>query len=81
MQSRERVGIGGGWDLSGYGRFVVGPQGDHEAVALVDARRHARCERGHRASHLGEPLSDVDFELSDLVRDRRHPGQDVTGQQ
>ena len=29
--------------------FVVGPQRDHEAVMLVDARLHPRLERSHRA--------------------------------
>jgi hypothetical protein len=30
---------------------------------------------------LGEALSQVDFELCDLMRYRCHPGQDVTRQQ
>ncbi|GAA2939575.1 hypothetical protein GCM10011428_67700 [Streptomyces violaceus] len=42
---------------------------------------HSRLESGHRAPGIGEPLSQLDLELCDLIRYRCHPGQDVTGQQ
>lgn len=75
------MGVVGWWDLpSGHG-FVVGPQREHEAVALMDAWLHSRVESRHRAPGFGEPLSKVYFELRDLIRHRCHPGQDVTGQQ
>lgn len=47
----------------------------------MDAWLHPRIESGHRAAGFGEPLSEVDFELCDLMRHRRHPGHDVTREQ
>ena len=61
--------------------FVVGPQRDREAIALVDARIHPRLKSSHRAPGSGEPLGKLDFELRDLMRDRGHPGKHVTRQQ
>ena len=81
MQPFERVGEVGRSDRSGRRGFVVGPQRDHEAVTLVDARLHAGIESGHRAAGCGEPLGKLDFEGRGLMRDGCHPGQDVTGQQ
>jgi hypothetical protein len=40
-------------------------QRDREAILLVDARCDARIEGSHRA--LGQPLSNVDFELCNLT--------------
>ena len=81
MQPRERIGVVGWRDVARCRGFVVGPQRDHEAVTLIDARLHPRVESGHRAPGLGEPLSKLDLELCDLLRHRCHPGQDVTRQQ
>ncbi|GGZ53010.1 hypothetical protein GCM10010344_18940 [Streptomyces bluensis] len=47
----------------------------------MDAWLHAWLKSSHRAPGCGEPLSELDFELCDLLRHRCHPGQDVTGQQ
>ena len=81
VQPLERVGVVGWWDISRRHRLVVGPQRDREAVTLVDARLHPRLERSHRALGFGEPLSELDFELCDLVPDRCDPGKDVARQQ
>jgi hypothetical protein len=35
----------------------VGPQRDHEAITLVDARLHPRLKTSHRAPGFREPLS------------------------
>ena len=67
--------------LRAVSRFVVGPQRDHEAVTLVDARLHSRLKRSHRALGFGEPLRKLDFELCDLLPDRCDSGKDVTRQQ
>ena len=67
--------------LSSCRGFVVGPQRDHKAITLVDAWRHSRLKSRHRAPGFREPLSKLDFEVCDLMRYRRHPDQDVTGQQ
>ena len=48
---------------------------------LVDVWLDSRLESSHRAPGFGEPLSKLDLELRDLMRDRCHPGQDVTRQQ
>jgi hypothetical protein len=48
---------------------------------LVDARLHSRLKSSHRAPGTGEPLSNLDFELCNLMLDRGHPGQHVTRQQ
>ena len=81
MQPLERVRVVGRCELSGCTRLVVGPQRDREAVTLVDARLHARIERGHRALGFGEPLSKLDLELGDLLRRVRDAGEDVARQQ
>lgn len=47
----------------------------------MDTWLHSRLESSHRAPSVREPLSELDFEPCDLVRDRCHPGQNVTGQQ
>ena len=81
MQPLERIRVVGRRDLSRRHRFVVGPQRDHEAVTLVDARLHSRLERSHGALGFGEPLRKLDLELRDLLRRRCDPGKDVTRQQ
>ena len=81
VQPPERIGVVGRWDLSMRRRFVVGPQRDYEAIALVDAWLDSRLKSSHRAPGFGEPSSKLDFELCHLMRYRCHPGQDVTGQQ
>jgi hypothetical protein len=77
MQPLESSGVAGWRDLSRCCGFV-GPQGDHEAITLIDAWLHSRLKSGHRATRFGEPLSKFDFELCDLMRYRCHPGQEVT---
>ena len=82
MQPLERVRVVGWRDLSRRHRFVVGPQGDHEAVTHVDARLDSRLKRSHRALGFREPLSKLDLELcARLIRHGRDPGDDVTRQQ
>jgi hypothetical protein len=81
MQSRERIGVVGWWDLSTGHGFVVGPQRDHEAITFIDAWLHPRLKGSHRRPGFGEPLSKLDFELQILMRYGCHPGQDVTRQQ
>ncbi len=48
---------------------------------LIDTWVHSTLKSSHRAPGFGEPLSKLDFELRDLLRDRCHPGKHVTGQQ
>ena len=57
---------------------MVRPERDHEAVALVDARRNSRLKTSHRALGFGEPFRELDFELCCLVRARCDPGKDIT---
>jgi hypothetical protein len=78
VQAFERSGVVRGWDRSSSHRLVVGPQGDHVVVSDEDL---GRFQGGHRASGLGQLLSNVHFKLGALVRRRRHPGQHVAGLQ
>jgi hypothetical protein len=82
MQLLERLRILGWRDVSRWHRLVVGPQRDREAVTHVDARLHPRLKLGHGASGVGEPPSDLDFELGAwLMRYMRDPSKNVTRQQ
>jgi hypothetical protein len=81
MQPLERTGVAGRLDRAGCRGFVVGPERDHEASTLIGAWLHPGIKSGHRAPGFHEPLSQLDFELRDLMRCRCYPSQDVTGQQ
>jgi len=82
MQPLERLRILVWPDVSRRQRLVVGPQRDCEAVTYVDARLHPRLKLSHRAVGLGEPPSDLDFELGAyLMRHMRDPSKNVTRQQ
>jgi hypothetical protein len=78
VQTFERAGVLRVRDRLGGHRFVVGPQGDRIVVADKDL---GRFQCGHRAPGLGQPLSDIHFELGVLVCRRRDPGQHVAGLQ
>ncbi len=43
----------------------------------MDPGLDPRLESSHRAPRSGEPLSKIDFERRDLMRDRCHLGQDI----
>jgi hypothetical protein len=78
VQPFEGLRIIGWCDVSVGHRLVVAPQGDHEAVTQVDARRRPRIERGYRTIGFGEPTSDLDFELcASLALDVRDPSENV----
>ena len=81
MQLPERIGVVGWWDRSRCHWFVVGPQGDGEAIPLIDEWLDSRLESGHRASGFDQVLSELDFELGDLMLYRCHPDQNVAGQE
>src|SRR5262249_7238712 len=81
MQSRTCSGVLRWCDVPGRHGLVIGPQRDHEAVALVNAWPYTRLQGSHRAPDLSEPLRKIDFELRHLLRRGCHPGKHVTGQQ
>jgi hypothetical protein len=81
MQSLERIRVVGWQDGPRGYRFVVDPQRDDEASALVDARLYPGIQRAHRALGFGEPLGEIDLELGGLMHGRRDSGNDVTRQQ
>jgi hypothetical protein len=54
---------------------------NHEAITLIHTWLHPRIKSSHRTSGFDELLSKLEFELSDLMRYRCHPGQNVTRQQ
>src|ERR1700685_912446 len=68
MQPLEGIHVVGWRNFSWYQRCVVGPQRDHEAVTLVEARLPPRLKSTHRALGLGEPLRQIHFELCDLMQ-------------
>jgi hypothetical protein len=59
---------------------VVGPQRDRKAVALIDERLHSTLERSHRALSFGEPSSNLNLEVGDLVSYVRDSSKDITRQ-
>jgi hypothetical protein len=61
--------------------LVVGPQRHCEAIARVHTRVRPRLQGTHRASDLGEPLSELDFELCNLSSHRGDPGKDAAWRQ
>jgi hypothetical protein len=60
--------------------WVVGPQRDHEAVTLVDARLRSRLKSSQGAFGFGEPLGKLGFELCDVLPLRCDSGKDVARQ-
>lgn len=81
MEPHERVRVRGRRSFSSRHRFVVGPEGDREAVTHVDPWLYPWLKGNGGASRCCEPLRQLNFELDHPLTNMGDPRNDVTRQQ